>query len=349
MRGAHVLSSGQFGLDTLGRIYEVADMLEPVARGRRHTRILDGAVLGSLFFEASTRTRLSFDAAFQRLGGAVSHTTGVTFSSISKGESLEDTARTIAGYVDVFAIRHPEEGAVRRFASATLVPVINAGDGSAEHPTQALLDLYTVRRELGRLGKPVEEARIALVGDLRHGRTVHSLIRLLSLFPSVRFSLVAPAGLEMPREMVAEAGRRVAEVREHESLREGLAGCDVVYATRVQHERIPAESGAGGYGIEFMVGRRLVDEVCPRDVVILHPMPRDSRPGANDLSTDLDGDPRLAIFRQSDAGVQVRMALFALVLGVDDRIGGSLLPVSWSRPARSGPNDAGLGGGRPPV
>lgn len=322
-----------------------------MARGRRHTRILDGAVLGSLFFEASTRTRLSFDAAFQRLGGAVSHTTGVTFSSISKGESLEDTARTIAGYVDVFAIRHPEEGAVARFASATLVPVINAGDGSAEHPTQALLDLYTVRRELGRLGKAVDGSKVALVGDLRHGRTVHSLIRMLSLYPSVRFSLVAPVGLEMPRDMVEEAGRRVAEVREHDSLRQGLAGCDVVYATRVQHERLPPSSDAhGGYGIDFMVNRRLIDETCPRDVVILHPMPRDSRPGANDLSTDLDGDPRLAIFRQSDAGVQVRMALFAMVLGVEDRVAGSLLPVNWVRPEKSGPNDVdpgGTGGPRP--
>jgi len=333
VRGEHILSSDQFDLETLEKIYALADLLEPAARGRMHTGILRGAVLGSLFFEASTRTRLSFDAAFQRLGGSVSHTTGVTFSSISKGESLEDTARVIAGYVDVFVIRHPEEGSVSRFAAATRVPVINAGDGPGEHPTQALLDLYTVRRELAKLGKSVDSAKVAVVGDLKHGRTVHSLARLLALHPGLRLSLAAPEGLELPPDTLEALAAKGCAVEQHGNLAEGVAGCDVVYATRVQRERLPED--AKGYGTDFLIDRALVDGLCAPDAVILHPLPRDSRPGANDLSADLDGDPRLAIFRQSDSGVQVRMALFVLVLGVEDDVEGSLEPVKWSRPARS--------------
>ena len=340
MKGSHILSSEQFDLAALDRIHLLADLLEPVARGRMHTQILEGAVLGSLFFEASTRTRMSFDAAFQRLGGSVSHTTGVTFSSLSKGESLEDTARVIAGYVDVFVIRHPEQGSVQQFAEAVLVPVINAGDGPGEHPTQALLDLYTVRRELKRLGKSVADVRIAVVGDLKYGRTVHSLVRLLSLHPGIRISLASPEGLELPDDLLGRLEEKGCRISQTSSLKEGLADADVVYATRVQSERIPDKDK--GYAKEFLINRTLVDEACRPDVVILHPLPRDSRPGANDLATDLDGDPRLAIFRQADSGVQVRMALFALVLGVEDKLEGSLQPVRWSRPAKSRLLDADL-------
>ncbi len=339
MKGSHILSSSQFDLEMLDRLYRLADVLEPVARGKMHTRILNGAVLGSLFFEASTRTRLSFDAAFQRLGGSVSHTTGVTFSSISKGESLEDTARVIAGYVDVLAVRHPDKGSVHRFASAISVPVINAGDGSGEHPTQALLDLYTVRKELKARGRSVNHAKVALVGDLLHGRTVHSLIRLLSLHSGMRFSLVAPSGLQMPGEIVEEIRGLGCAIEEHGSLRSGLPECDIIYATRAQRERVQ-DGDSGGYDTGFAIDKRLVNEVCLKDVVILHPLPRDSRPGANDLSVDLDDDHRLAIFRQSDSGVQVRMALFATVLGIEDKVEESLAPATWRRPEKSRPFDS---------
>src|SRR5919202_571523 len=197
-QGKHFLSTRELTLDSLAQVFQVADLLAPVAQGRATTRVLEGAVLGSLFFEASTRTRLSFDSAFMRLGGSVSHTTGVTFSSIIKGESLEDTSRVISGYVDAFVIRHPEVEAIHQFASATHVPVINGGNGEGEHPTQALLDIYTMRNELRRVGKQLEHATIAMVGDLRFGRTIHSLIQLLLLFPETCFQFVAPKGLELP-------------------------------------------------------------------------------------------------------------------------------------------------------
>lgn len=339
IRGQHILSSEQFSLDVLNELFRISDLLVPVARGEKYTRILEGAVLGSLFFEASTRTRLSFDAAFLRLGGKVSHTTGVTFSSIVKGESLADTSRVIGGYVDMLVIRHPEESAVYDIAAATNIPVINGGNGAGEHPTQALLDIYTIRNEMARLGKSIDGRRVALVGDLRYGRTIHSLIRLLSLYRDLTLVLIAPPALELPEKYVDLAERRGHRIIRTSDLRQGLAGCDLVYTTRVQRERFPEGAEPVSYTSEFRINRQLVDACCPPDIVIMHPLPRDSRPEANDLSDDLDGDPRLAIFRQTDAGVPTRMALFAMVLGVEDRIEQSLQPARWWRPAKIGPKD----------
>ena len=217
----------------------------PIARRQKVTRVLEGAVLANLFFEASTRTRVSFGAAFCRLGGSVCDTTGFTFSSMAKGESIHDTSRVIAGYADAIVVRHPEQGAVAEFARATNVPVVNGGDGPGEHPTQALLDLYTIQREFSRLGKRVDGAHVALV-----------------------------------------------------------------------------------------------DRVCKPDVVVMHPLPRDSRAGAHDLATDLDGDPRLAIFRQTDNGIPVRMAIFASLLGVDGLVQRSMRNASWTPPVHIGPEDS---------
>ena len=253
----------------------------PIARRRKVTRVLEGAVLANLFFEASTRTRVSFGAAFCRLGGSVCDTTGFTFSSMAKGESIHDTSRVIAGYADAIVVRHPEQGAVAEFARATNVPVVNGGDGPGEHPTQALLDLYTIQREFSRLGKRVDGAHIALVGDLKYGRTVHSLIKLLALYKGVRFTLIAPPSLEMPAAIVDRVSRNGNVVEVRDSLH-GLADADVVYATRIQKERF-AEESIEGYGAAFEINRALVDRVCKPDVVVMHPLPRDSR-GAHDLS-----------------------------------------------------------------
>lgn len=172
-----LLSVDQFSRDSVEALFRVADIMQPIARRRKISRVLEGAVLGNLFFEASTRTRVSFGAAFCRLGGSVCDTTGFTFSSMAKGESIYDTSRVMSGYVDALVIRHPEQGSVAEFARATNVPVINGGDGPGEHPSQALLDLYTIQREFSRLGKIVDGAHIALVGDLKYGRTVHSLVK----------------------------------------------------------------------------------------------------------------------------------------------------------------------------
>ncbi len=187
-----LLSVDQFSRDSVEALFRVADIMQPIARRRKISRVLEGAVLGNLFFEASTRTRVSFGAAFCRLGGSVCDTTGFTFSSMAKGESIYDTSRVMSGYVDALVIRHPEQGSVAEFARATNVPVINGGDGPGEHPSQALLDLYTIQREFSRLGKIVDGAHIALVGDLKYGRTVHSLVKLLALYRGIKFTLISP-------------------------------------------------------------------------------------------------------------------------------------------------------------
>jgi aspartate carbamoyltransferase catalytic subunit len=334
----HLLSVDQFTRDSAEDLFHLADVMQPIARRRKVTRVLEGAVLANLFFEASTRTRVSFGAAFCRLGGSVCDTTGFTFSSMAKGESIHDTSRVIAGYADAIVVRHPEQGAVAEFARATNVPVVNGGDGPGEHPTQALLDLYTIQREFSRLGKRVDGAHIALVGDLKYGRTVHSLIKLLALYKGVRFTLIAPPSLEMPAAIVDRVSRNGNVVEVRDSL-PGLAQADIVYATRIQKERLVDES-IEGYGAAFEINRALVDRVCKPDVVVMHPLPRDSRPGAHDLSADLDGDPRLAIFRQTDNGIPVRMAIFATLLGVDKLVQRSMRDAQWTPPAHIGPEDS---------
>jgi aspartate carbamoyltransferase catalytic subunit len=340
LTGKHILSCDLFDRDTLEHLFELADTLTAVSRGEMVTRVLEGAVMGSLFFEPSTRTRLSFDSAFMRLGGAVSNTTGISISSISKGESLTDTSRVVSGYFDILVIRHPEENSVHEFAQATHIPVINGGNGAGEHPTQALLDMYTLRREFARLGKTIDGSRIALVGDLRYGRTVHSLLKLLSLYKELTIVCVSPQTLHMPEALLKIAAGRGHRIEETSSPGTGMRNADVVYTTRIQKERFPESETSISYSDEFRVDSTLVNRVCRPDTVIMHPLPRDSREGANDLSTDLNNDSRLAIFRQTDSGIPTRMALFATVLGVADQVRASLRPANWYRPTYVGPHDA---------
>ena len=339
----HLLSVAQFSRESVEELFHLADVMQPIARRRKVSRVLEGAVLANLFFEASTRTRVSFGAAFCRLGGSVCDTTGFTFSSMAKGESIYDTSRVISGYVDAIVVRHPEQGSVAEFARATNVPVINGGDGPGEHPSQALLDLYTIQREFSRLGKLIDGAHVAMVGDLKYGRTVHSLVKLLSLYRGLKLTLISPPTLEMPADIVdaARGGGHAVEVSA--TLRQGLAGADVVYATRIQKERFSGET-LEGYDADFEVNRALVDSVCAPDTVIMHPLPRDSRPGAHDLSVDLNHDPRLAIFRQTDNGIPIRMAIFAVLLGVEKRVQRSLRDAPWLPPSHIGPDDSAFHG-----
>ncbi len=334
-----LLSVDQFSRDSVEALFRVADVMQPIARRRKISRVLEGAVLGNLFFEASTRTRVSFGAAFCRLGGSVCDTTGFTFSSMAKGESIHDTSRVMAGYVDALVIRHPEQGSVAEFARAINLPVINGGDGPGEHPSQALLDLYTIQREFSRLGKIVDGSHIVFVGDLKYGRTVHSLAKLLALYRGIRFTLVAPPTLEMPRYIVEQISKNGHVIEETSDLSRGLAGADVVYATRIQKERFTDESFEG-YTPDFQINQALVDTACKPDTLIMHPLPRDSRPGANDLSVDLNRDPRLAIFRQTDNGIPIRMAIFAVLLGVDHLVQHSMRDATWRAPVHLGPEDA---------
>ena len=334
-----LISVEQFSRDSVEDLLAIAEMMEPIARRQKVTRVLEGAVLGNLFFEASTRTRVSFGTAFCRLGGSVCDTTGFTFSSMAKGESIYDTSRVMSGYVDAMVVRHPDKGSVAEFAEATNIPVINGGDGPGEHPSQALLDLYTIRKEFARLDKQIDGAHIALVGDLKYGRTVHSLIKLLSLYRGIKFTLVAPAVLEMPSNILDLVASRGHTVVQAQSLRSGLQDVDLLYATRIQKERFAGEE-IEGYSSDLQVSLEMLDTACNPDTFVMHPLPRDSRAGANDLSTDLNRDPRLAIFRQTDNGIPVRMAIFAVLLGVEKQIQGSMRDATWRSPMHIGPHDA---------
>ncbi|MBZ9539779.1 aspartate carbamoyltransferase [Modicisalibacter tunisiensis] len=338
---SHLLSVDSLSRDHVDHLLRVAGRMEPIAQRRKVTRVLEGAVLGNLFFEASTRTRVSFNAAFCRLGGSVCDTTGFTFSSMAKGESLYDTSRVLGGYCDALVMRHPDQGSVAEFAEAVNVPVINGGDGPGEHPSQALLDLYTIDKEFTRLGKHLAGAHILLTGDLRHGRTVHSLIKLLSLYDPLRITLVSPPGLEMPRALIDLAASRGHRVEERESLDSDFSDLDVVYTTRIQKERFTEEFSESFAGVsrDFHVDKAFLDRHCSATTVVMHPLPRDSRPGTNDLDVDLNGDPRLAIFRQTDNGIPVRMAIFATLLKVEELIEQDLRDVRWFVPKTVGVDD----------
>jgi aspartate carbamoyltransferase catalytic subunit len=337
----HLLTVDSLNRESVDHLLRVAARMEPIAQRRQVTRVLEGAVLGNLFFEASTRTRVSFHAAFCRLGGSVCDTTGFTFSSMAKGESLYDTSRVMSGYCDAIVMRHPDQGSVAEFAAATHVPVINGGDGPGEHPSQALLDLYTIDKEFQRLGKSLSGAHILLTGDLKYGRTVHSLIKLLSLYDPLRITLVSPPGLEMPSKLIDLVASRGHRIEQRESLANDFADLDVVYTTRIQKERFTDEMNESFQGLsdDFMVNRDFLDQRCSQSTIVMHPLPRDSRPGANDLNVDLNGDPRLAIFRQTDNGIPMRMAIFATLLKVDALIEQDTRPVRWYVPPQIGTLD----------
>ncbi|MEK9919448.1 MAG: aspartate carbamoyltransferase [Halieaceae bacterium] len=327
--GSHILTVSQFERADVEQLFSVADAMRPYAHRERMTRVLEGAILGSMFFEPSTRTRISFGSAFNLLGGEVRETTGFEHSAIAKGESLYDTARVLSGYSDIIVMRHPEAGSVAEFANASRVPVINGGDGANEHPSQALLDLYTIRSELAGRDRGLDGLRIAMVGDLRFGRTVHSLSKLLALFDGLRVSLVAPEALSMPTEVVEALQAAGHEVLQTESLEQGIAGVDIVYSTRIQEERFASPEEADLYRGRFRLNQSVYTANCEPNTVIMHPLPRDSREGARELDVDLNDNPNLAIFRQSDNGVLVRMALFALILDVADKVDRASAPVDW--------------------
>lgn len=329
LSGKHILSVGQFERAEIERIFEVADRMEPYAHRRRITRVLEGAILGSMFFEPSTRTRVSFGCAFNLLGGEVRETTGFEATSLSKGESLRDTARVLSGYSDVIVMRHPHSGAVAEFASDSRVPVINGGDGTNEHPSQALLDLYTIRKEMRHQGRAgIDGLSIGMIGDLKYGRTVHSLCKLLSLFKHISVALISPQELRMPAEIVAQLRAAGHTVVESDNMEQSLS-VDIAYATRIQEERFASVEEAMLYRGRYRLNQAVYTQYCKPNTVIMHPLPRDSRAEANELDKDLDDNPNLAIFRQADNGVLVRMALFALILDVVDQVDLHARDVNW--------------------
>ncbi len=305
MKGTDILTAAQFSRDQIETLFARADDFAAHLTQGERLRLLNGKLLATIFYEPSTRTRLSFEAAMQRLGGGViSVAEAKTASSVVKGESLPDTIRTIAQYADAIVLRHPEKGAAQVAAEASHVPVFNAGDGTGEHPTQALLDLYTIRAEKGT----IDGLRIALVGDLKNGRTVHSLARALSNF-KVEFSFVAPAALSMPVEVTDYLRERDFVVEETNDLARSLQKADVVYMTRVQKERFSDVKQYEKLKDFYILNRQLVEQAKP-GLVVMHPLPR-----VDEIATEVDALPNAAYFRQMRNGVYVRMALLAAVLG----------------------------------
>jgi len=327
-QGNHILSVSQLDRESITRILDVSAKMVPYSTRQKRCYVLEGAILSSLFSEPSTRTRISFGTAFNLLGGFVRETVGEENSSLSKGESLFDTAQVISGYSDIIAMRHPKMHSVAEFAQGSSVPVINGGDGANEHPTQALLDLFTIQSEMQHFGKNLDNLNITLMGDLKHGRTVHSLSKLLSLYKNISITMVSPDALRMPDSVLSildDAGHKVIQTDKLE----GNLSSDVVYQTRIQQERFASSGEADLYRGHFSLNKQVYQDYCKKNTVIMHPLPRDSRPEANELDNDLNDLQHLAIFRQAQNGVLVRMALFALALGVEDKLTDYEKPITW--------------------
>jgi aspartate carbamoyltransferase catalytic subunit len=304
--GKDIISVKQFKREDLEYVFGVAHEMRGMVERVGTFDLLKGKILANLFYEPSTRTSSSFTAAMERLGGSVIPINEVKYSSVSKGESLPDTIRTLECYADVIVLRHPETGSAAIAAKAARKPVINAGDGIGEHPTQALLDTFTIFEELS--GGSVDGMTVTMLGDLKYGRTVHSLARLLSLF-KVKINYVSPEILRMPKEVMDEVGEKGISQAEFNSLEKVLPETDVLYVTRVQKERFedPAE-------YEKVKGAYVIDpeimKAAKQEMIVMHPLPR-----VGEISVDFDDDPRAAYFRQMEYGLYVRMALLAMVLG----------------------------------
>lgn len=304
MTPEHVLQASQFTPDNIEDIFSLASKIA-TSDPRSLVNTLLGKTLACVFYEPSTRTSSSFIAAMTKLGGGVIPITqGVQFSSVSKGETLEDTIVTLGQYADAIVIRHPEIGSARRAAAVSPVPIINAGDGTGEHPTQALLDLFTIRNELHRH----DDLDVCFIGDLANGRTVHSLIQLLSLYPNNRIHLVSPSSLSLNgHSLYTKANKNIREIfHVRNSLKEAkniLEASDVIYMTRVQKERFTNVDEYAEVKDSCLLTPELVSIMKPT-AKILHPLPR-----VNEIPTEIDKDPRAAYFRQVRSGLHVRMSL----------------------------------------
>ncbi len=302
--GKDILSVKQFDRLDLEYIFGVAHEMHDMVDHIGTFDLLKGKILANLFYEPSTRTSSSFTAAMERLGGSVIPINEVRYSSVAKGESLPDTVRTLECYADVIVLRHPEVGSAAIAAKAARKPVINAGDGIGEHPTQALLDAFTIKEELGH----IDGLTVTLLGDLKHGRTVHSLARLLSLY-KVKLNYVSPDILRMPPELIDELSQKGVEQSEYTTLDACLPETDVLYVTRVQKERFADEAAYESVKGAYIINAEVMKAAKQR-MIVMHPLPR-----VGEIDPAFDEDPRAAYFRQMEYGLYVRMALLAMVLG----------------------------------
>lgn len=306
-KGQHILSTRQFERDSLLELFAIAKKMEVIldeAKKGKQNMTLEGKLMATLFFEPSTRTRFSFETAMQRLGGRViSNADMMGTSSWKKHESLEDTGKVVSQMADVIVMRHPEKGSVKRLAATSDVPVFNAGDGPAEHPTQALLDVYTIWKNKGTL----DGITIGMSGDSKFGRVPHSQCDLLKHFKT-RFVLVSPEALRMPQAIIDTLHETGHEIKEMDSLEEAIPEMDVIACTRIQEERFESEAEYKKYAGIYILNKELMAK-AKSDAIVLHPLPR-----VDEISTEIDDDPRIKYFEQVRNGVAIRMALLTLVL-----------------------------------
>ncbi len=304
LKGKDILNTAQFSTQELNLIMNTAANYEHRVKKNEVIKDMEGKIVACLFFEPSTRTRLSFESAANRLGARVISVSGAASSSTAKGESLPDTIRTVDGYVDVIVMRHPENGSAQIAADHAVHPFINAGDGSNQHPTQALLDIFTIRQEKGALGGQT----VTFLGDLKYGRTVHSLGYFMTLYGN-KMIFVSPKALRMPEELTNDFRSRGAEIEEMEDVHEALAKSDIVYVTRIQRERFEDPQEYEKLKGSYIIDRDTINK-AKKGITVLHPLPR-----VGEISTDVDGYEGAAYFRQAHNGMYIRMALLALVSG----------------------------------
>ncbi len=303
----HLLSSKDLNRDEILSLFERAERYLPVVKERRKLTEAEGKILATLFFEPSTRTRFSFEVAMLRLGGMViSNAEMMSTSSVKKGETLHDTAQMACRFADIVAMRHPEAGSVAEFAKGSMVPVINGGDGPNDHPTQGLLDLFTMYEERGSL----DNFTIAMVGDLKYGRVPHSQCHYLSHFKGVKFLFVSPEALRMPEEIVAMLREKGFEVMETENLDEAIGACDVLAHTRIQQERFESQSEYLKYKGVYVIDPGVMVK-ARQDMILMHPLPR-----VDEIHIEVDQDVRSKYFDQVTNGVALRMALIARLLNL---------------------------------
>ena len=300
-QGRDIISIEDFSREEINYILNISQAMEPLAS--KGSDMLKGKILATLFFEPSTRTRLSFEAAMLKLGGSVIGFAEAEIASVKKGENLADTVRTVENYADVIALRHPLEGAAKLASEFSKVPIINGGSGAEEHPTQAFIDLYTMQKEKGK----IDGLKIALVGDLRYGRTVHSLACALSLY-NVELYLISPESLKM-RQGVLRTIQNKIPVIEDTSLEKIMPQLDVLYVTRIQKERFPDPAEYAKVKGVYKIDLKTLSN-AKKDLIILHPLPR-----VDEIAPEVDNTPQARYFQQVWNGIIVRMALLALVLG----------------------------------
>lgn len=311
LKGRHLIDPNDFSIEEMKQVFDLADRM--IDNRNAYNSICKGKILGTLFYEPSTRTRLSFESAMLRMGGSVLGFSDANTSSVAKGESIADTIRVLSTYADVAVMRHPKEGAPKLASEYSSIPIINGGDGGHQHPTQTLTDLLTIRRYKGRLDK----LTVGFCGDLKFGRTVHSLIGALARYEESKFVLVSPAELRLPEHIKMSLLERYnISIYETEDLEEVINDVDILYMTRIQKERFFNEADYMRLKDSYILDRSKLKD-AKEDMLVMHPLPR-----VNEISYDVDADKRAVYFKQAEYGIYVRMALMALLLGVDVNVDG---------------------------